>query len=138
MDGTKLLVAPPISILLSHELVELLVVKSDRASSKISYVDQSLFSMACAASEGGLSLVPFDVITKLDNPTAIPDRVSFSLTEFKSTLDAEANGGMNGKPAKRLNRLVNEDVCLWGLCDVMGEVSRLAELLIAVIDDDAY
>jgi hypothetical protein len=138
IDGINLLGAPPVSIVIGQELVETSVMKSDGIIVKTSYVHQSLFSIACAVSDGALSLYPFDVTVTLESPTAFPDKISCSLLVFKvlSSIGVEMNGETNRRPPKRLKQASNGDFSVSELEAVMEEVSRLSEILSSTIDAD--
>jgi hypothetical protein len=136
--GINLLGAPPVSILMGQELVEISVMKTDGVSTKTSYIDQSLFSLACAASDDALSLFPFDISVKLESPTAFPERIAISLLEFKAlpATAVETNGDMNGRTPKRQKHTMNGGLGLSELEDVMEEVSRLSELLTSTVEEE--
>ena len=138
INGINLLGAPPVSILLGQDLIETSVMKSNGVSTKTSYLDQSLFSMACAVSDDGLCLFPLDVNVKLESPTAFPERTSYSLMEFKTLTrsDVDTNGETNGGPMKRAKYTMNGDVGMPELEDVMVEVSRLSELVTTTLEEE--
>ena len=143
-----MLQAPPISILVDQETVEISTATSDGTNKKTSFIEQSLFSLSCAVKEDGPVLLPFDVNVNLDTPTAFPQRTQISLTKFKmptSTTSsngvAGTNGDSNGRPLKRQKHEMNGDPSTsttWSETDdVMEEAIRLAEILsIAITSED--
>jgi hypothetical protein len=138
-NGTKLLGTPPVSILLHQELIESSVTKPDGVSVKTSFIEQTLFSIACSITENGISLIPYDIDVKLDSPSATPQRTlctldDFTMTKGSVTPDVE----VHSLPAKRLKLSENghcedDEVDCIGLVD---EVSRLADLISAKLEDE--
>jgi len=138
-----MLLAPPISVLLDHEVIETSTVTSDGTmNKKSSYIDQSLFSLSCAIDSDGPLLLPLDVTVKLDSPTSFPQRTNVSLSRFNppsslsESAGVEANGDLNGRPAKRQKHAMNGDIKNESseMDDVMVEVSKLSELLAIAIE----
>jgi hypothetical protein len=137
-DDIQLLRSPPVSILLDQELIETAKASSDGGSKKTFRIEQSLFSVACSVSEGGLTLVPLDVSVHLDSPTAVPERKSCRALLFKSSTVAgvDMNGDLSSpSPRKRSKRKTNGDSSKMPQTeDVFEEVCRFAEILADTID----
>jgi len=137
-----MLLAPPVSVLLDHEVIETSMVTSDGTmNKKSSYIDQSLFSLSCAIDSDGPLLLPLDVTVKLNSPTSFPQRTNVSLSRFSppSLSDndgVETNGDLNGRPAKRQKHAMNGDAknSSSEMDDAMVEVSKLSELLAIAIE----
>jgi hypothetical protein len=139
-NGTELLGTPPVSILLHQELIESSVTKPDGVSVKTSFIEQTLFSMSCGITENGISLIPYDIDVKLDSPSATPQRTlctvdDFAMTNGSVTPDVD----VHSLPAKRLKLSENghcEDNEV-GYIGLMDEVSRLADLISAKLEDES-
>jgi hypothetical protein len=72
VDGIDIsfLAAPPISTLLDQELIETSIVASDGTAKKSSYLEQTLYAIACAVNENELKLFSLQVTVDLASPTA--------------------------------------------------------------------
>ena len=148
----NLLQAPPISVLLDQQEVVETRKSTSEGVKKASYIEQSLYSVACAVSPDGPVVLALDIVVKLDTPTAFPVRTLVTLRPFQPLpfLDTvagdcsngfiETNGDMNGHPTKR--RKVDTSANSNGstaspspsLEDVIVEATRLAELLSIAIE----
>jgi hypothetical protein len=124
---------------LHQELIESSVTKPDGVSVKTSYIEQTLFSMACSITENGISLIPYDIDVKLDSPSGTPQRTlcimdDFAMTNGTITLDDEAHNlpAKRLKPSENGHREADEVDCI----GFMDEVSRLADLLSAKLEDE--
>jgi len=136
IDGMEFLAAPPISILIDQETVETATKTSDGMNKKATYLDQSLFSIACAVNDDGLTLFPLNINAKLDTPFAFPELVSCVLLRFVDK-EVESNGKANGDaphPSMKQEKCSNGDSDALAMGDVMGEVCLFAELLLDAID----
>jgi hypothetical protein len=69
VGGVSFLAAPPVSIMLDQQLIETSSATSDGEKKKISFLEQSLFAIACCMDDGP-TLVPLDISVKLDSPSA--------------------------------------------------------------------
>lgn len=114
---------------------------------KSSYIEQFLFSVACALSPDGPVVLPLDIHVKLDTPTAFPTRTLVSVRQFQPPPPGncvnglvETNGDLNGHPTKKhkvdasANFNSSSVSPLPSMTDVMAEATRLAELLSIAIE----
>jgi hypothetical protein len=69
VGGVSFLAAPPVSIMLDQQLIETSSATSDGEKKRISFLEQSLFAIACCMDDGP-TLVPLDISVKLDSPSA--------------------------------------------------------------------
>jgi hypothetical protein len=69
VGGVSFLAAPPVSIMLDQQLIETSSATSDGEKKKISFLEQSLFAIACCMDDGP-TLVPLDISVMLDSPSA--------------------------------------------------------------------
>jgi hypothetical protein len=124
---------------LHQELIESSVTKPDGVAVKTSYIEQTLFSMACSITENGILLIPYDIDVKLDSPSATPQRTLCTVDNF-----AQTNGSVrpdvevHSLPAKRL-KLSENGHCETDEVDCIGfmdEVSQLTDLLSAKLEDE--
>lgn len=137
IEGMRLLKAPPVSILMSLEQMEATVIKSNDANVKLAFIEQSLFSIACALSEtSGVSLVPLYINVKLESPTAFPERTSCELGSFTTN---PSSGDLGDRSAKRLKHEMNghqdgaeaHEKC----SDLMDEVRHFSELIMTTLNE---
>lgn len=68
VDGIELLPAPPLSVLLDHQLIETETKTTDGDKKKTSFIEQNLFAIGCTATMECLTLYPVDVTVQLDTP----------------------------------------------------------------------
>ena len=147
VDGMKFLVAPPISIILDQQLVETQVTTSDAANRKTTYIEQSMFAIGCVVDKTVLTLVPFDISTKLDSITAMPQRKSCTTLKFadasisSTTIynSSMTNGLYSSPPSKRQKLRDNSNSFIHAkseLVDVMVEISRFASIIATTIETE--
>jgi len=135
LEGIDFLAAPPISILIDQELVETATRTSDGTNKKTLYIDQSLFSIACAVNDEKLTLFPLNISAKLDTPFAFPHVLSCTLLQFNKVVDwnGQANGDMH-RPSLQEDSCTRGDSEMAAMRDIMEEMGRFAELLFDAID----
>jgi hypothetical protein len=137
--GINFLPAPLISIMMDQEIVESSETSVDGAAKKKSTIFQTLFSLACSATDEGICLHPFDVCVELDSPSSLPQLVSVDALYFKSPIEpANDCNGMNGNHAapdsKRRRLDVNGTLpSPRGIRDLIEEVEELSALLIELL-----
>ena len=138
VDSTELLRSPPISILMDQQVVASSKSSSDGGLKKASCIEQSIFAMACSATETCLQLYPFEVDVSLDSPTTFPVRKKTTLMRFKTSdaggiVQTDANGNASDRPTKRAKSDTNGQ---YHRREPLDEVQVLSRLLLRLLEPE--
>jgi hypothetical protein len=106
-DGYKFLNAPPISILLDQQLLEMSMEHSTSdvtRNKKVTYIEQSLLGIGCTVDKSTpLTLFPFHITIKLDSITSTPQRKDCTALSFTLPNRADTTTGSHGQSGNSLN-----------------------------------
>eukprot|EP00977_Amphora_coffeiformis_P009015 scaffold2043_cov166-Amphora_coffeaeformis.AAC.14 len=129
VDGTTLLNAPPLGIVLDQEVVEISSTFMDGVSKTKSHIKQSMFALSCTATEKGVTIVPMEIEVELDSPGSPVERKKLKILEFR---DPSKQGEMqNGEPPTKKPRIEASDE---DDLSTLQEVDVLAEIVCATHD----
>ena len=70
LEGTKLVSAPPVTIMIDQNLVENTTRTSDGEKKQQAHTEQELFGVCCSISDDALVLHAAEMTVKLDSPSA--------------------------------------------------------------------
>lgn len=106
VDGSLLLNAPPVGILLDQQMAESSSTAIDGVSQKRRYLRQSFFAMSCTATENGVTIVPMLVEVALDSPVSPVERQKVEIIPFQKPPSAAET---TTKPATKKPRIESSD-----------------------------
>jgi hypothetical protein len=120
--------------MLSQQVVETTVLKSEGVTTKKHHLEQKLLSFICSARHDMLCIYPMSISVKLESPTSFVERISFAVMKFKivDSLDTTVEDELISSSRKRMNPSTDEDE----LMDVMHEVEILSNIISATLEDD--
>lgn len=124
VDGSTLMNAPPVGILLDQQIAETTSTSLDGVSKKRREEKQSFFSMSCTATEKGVTIVPMKVEISLESPVSVPERQNVEIIKF-----CQPSRSLEPKTKKLRVESSDEDDF-----NTLQEVDEFAEIVSATYD----